>query len=116
MDEHFPNEVGSKWSIVLLAYACTEISMLTVLHDDVDTSAIDEGVLVTHDEMGVKFGQGCDFLHGFKCSLFWQLGSIDLLNYVSIAHDDGPRLVISFHSRCHVYSESTLAQVHLHLH
>ena len=71
MNEHLPDKVSGKWSSILLLYACAKITMLTILHDDVDTGRCDEGVKIPNHKMGVDFCQGRDLLHGLKSSLFW---------------------------------------------
>ena len=53
--ENFPNKIVNQLFPVLLLYVRWEVPVLTVLHDYVNPSFIDERIVVTNNEVWVEF-------------------------------------------------------------
>ena len=82
VNEHFPYEIVNKLLSVLFSYVSGQVAMLTVFHDDVYLSVIDERVMITHYKMRIKFSKKLDLLHSFESCMRWQISCIYFFNHV----------------------------------
>ena len=52
--EDFPDKIINKFLTVLFLYVRWEVTMLAILHNYIDSSVINEGIVVSNYEMWIK--------------------------------------------------------------
>ena len=106
VDEYFPEEVVGEVLPLLLFDCMTQVTMLTVLHNDTDGLLCDERVVVAYHEVAVDLSHDGYLFHRFQGCVLRQNAHVNFLNNVGLVSDQLSCSIRLFYGTVHVNAES----------